>query len=128
MKCLVIDSSSANSKFISDPKSNEENTIDNEDTCKDEQLEIFSLEAALEYFKTAKEYKFIYLVYAVSKESKHFSPYSFKPVQFKNIDKNCFFTLSSKGMMSNIQNEVTFTPFSRFEEDYKNYQKLVKVS
>lgn len=112
----------------SNSKSNEENTILDENICKDDSHEVFNLETTLKYFKTAREYKFIYLVYAVSKESKYFSPYSFKPVQFKNIDKNCFFTLSNKGMMSEIQNEVTFTPLARFEEDYRIYQKLVKVS
>jgi hypothetical protein len=126
--CLVIESSIINSKSKTGYKSDQENTIYKEDMCEDDSLEIFNLETALKYFKTAREYKFIYLVYSVSKESKYFSPYSFKTVNFKNIDKNCFFTLSNKGMMSNIQNEVTFTPLEKFEEDYSNYQKLVKVS
>lgn len=47
---------------------------------------------------------------------------------FKNINKHCFFTLSNEGVMSHIHNEVRFTPFAKFEENYRCYQKLMEVS
>lgn len=95
---------------------------------KEEPPEVLNLDKTLEEFKNEKQYKFVYLVYAVNKRSKHFSPYNFKIVPFENINKRCFFTLSTEGMMSHIQNEVRFTSFARFEEDYRNYRKLMQVS
>lgn len=89
---------------------------------------MLNLDNTIEEFKRTKEYKFIYLVYAVSKTSKYFSPYSFITSPFKNVNKHCFFTLSNKGMISHIQNEERFTPFAKFEEDYRCYQKLVQVN
>jgi len=97
-------------------------------SVKEEPPEILNLDKTIEELKTATEYKFIYLVYAVSKKSKYFSPYNFKIVLFQNISKRCFFTLSNEGMLSHIQNEVTFTPFAQFEEEYRSYKKVVKVS
>jgi hypothetical protein len=85
------------------------------------------LDAALKEFKTAREYNFIYLAYAVSRESKYFTPYKFKTVEYKDIDENCYFTLSTKGIMSKIQNEVTFTLLEKYEEDYTTYKKIIKV-
>jgi hypothetical protein len=107
-----------------------DNTIveDGKMLVKEEPPEILNLDKTIEEFKTATEFKFIYLVYAVSKKSKYFSPYGFKIVLFKNINKHCFFTLSKEGMLSHIQNEVSFAPFAQFEEEYKLYKKIVKVS
>lgn len=101
---------------------------DGKTSVKEEPPEILNLDKTIEELKAATEYKFIYLVYAVSKKSKYFSPYNFKIVLFKNINKRCFFTLSNEGMLSEIQNEVTFTPFGQFEEEYRSYKKVVKVS
>lgn len=102
--------------------------IKKESIVKEEPPEILNLDATIEEFRTAKEYKFVYLIYAVDKTSKYFSPYNFVIVPFKNINKSCFFTLSNEGMMSHIQNEIIFTPFAVFENDYRRYQKLVQVN
>lgn len=107
--------------------SNESENIHDEETCKDDTFEKFNLDMVLEEFKTAREYKFIYLVYAVSRESQYFTPYNFKIVEYKNINKYCYFTLSNKGILSKIQNEETFIPLEKFEEDYYIYKKLIKV-
>lgn len=106
----------------------EDCTIVRKTSVKEEPPEILNLDKTIGELKTATEYKFIYLVYAVSKKSKYFSPYNFKIVPFQNINKRCFFTLSNEGMLSHIQNEVTFTPFEQFEEEYRSYKKVVKVS
>lgn len=95
---------------------------------KEESPEILNLDKTIEELKAATKYKFIYLVYAVNKKSKYFSPYNFKIVLFKDINKRSFFTLSNEGMLSHIENEVTFTPFAQFEEEYRSYKKVVKVS
>jgi len=95
---------------------------------KEESPETLNLDKTIEELKAATKYKFIYLVYAVSKKSKYFSPYNFKIVLFKDINKRSFFTLSNEGMLSHIENEVTFTPFVQFEEEYRLYKKVVKVS
>lgn len=117
------------SELSSDYESEKEEHKEKENTFVKEELpEILNLDEIIEEFKTSKEYKFIYLVYAVSKTSRYFSPYSFKTVMFKNINKHCFFTLSNEGVMSHIHNEVGFTPFAKFEEDYRCYQKLMEVS
>jgi len=104
------------------------NIGDGKMTVKEKPPEVLNLDKTIEEFKNAIEFKFIYLVYAVSKKSKYFSPYDFKIVLFKNINKLCFFTLSNEGMLSHIENEVTFTPFVQFEEEYRLYKKIVKVS
>jgi len=106
----------------------EDCTIVEKTSVKEEPPEILNLDKTIEELKTATEYKFIYLVYAVSKKSKYFSPYNFKIVSFQNINKCCFFTLSNEGMLSHIQNEVTFTSFAKFEEEYRSYKKVIKVS
>lgn len=103
-----------------------ENTHEDE-ACRDDAPEIFNLDMALKEFKTAKDYNFIYLIYAVSRESKYFTPYSFKIVNFEDINENCFFTLSTKGILSNIKNQVTFTSLKKFEEEYDIYKQIVKV-
>lgn len=104
------------------------NVGDGKTAVKEEPPEILNLDKTIEELKSATEFKFIYLVYAVSKKSKYFSPYDFKIVLFKNISKLCFFTLSNEGMLSHIEDEVTFTPFVQFEEEYRLYKKIVKVS
>jgi len=106
----------------------EEESFKTEEELKEEIPEILNLDQTIEEFKTAKEYKFIYLAYAVNKKSKYFSPYNFRTLPFKSIDRNCFYTLSTEGMMSHIRNEITFTPFTKFVEEYRNYQKIIKVS
>lgn len=127
MKFLASEHSESESSE-SDESGLEEKIIKDEELLKEEPPEILDLDRAIKEFKIAKEYKFIYLVYAVSKKSKYFSPYNFKIVPFKNINKNCFFTLSNKGMMSHVQDDVRFTPFTKFEEDYRYYQKIERVS
>jgi len=101
---------------------------DGKPSVKEKSPEILNLDKTIEELKAATKYKFIYLVYAVSKKSKYFSPYNFKIVLFKDINKRSFFTLSNEGMLSHIENEVTFTPFAQFEEEYRSYKKIVKVS
>lgn len=95
---------------------------------KEDNSDIIDLDQTIEEFKTAKEYKFVYLVYAVSKKSKYFTPYTFKIVPFAEVDKRCFFTLSNDGLMTNLETDVTFTTFENFEEGFRNYQKLMQVS
>lgn len=90
--------------------------------------EVLDLAKTIEEFKTAKEYKFIYLVYAVSKTSKYFTPYTFKIVSYADISTQSFFTLSNEGLMSHFETDVTFTPFANFEEDFRFYQKITQVS
>lgn len=104
------------------------NVIENDRVLREEIPELIDLNKTIEVFKAAKEYKFIYLVYAVDKTSKYFTPYRFKKVSYENINENCFFILSTKGLMSNSETDVTITPFANFEEDYRLYQKVVKVS
>lgn len=125
---ISVSKSSESESSVSDESGLEENIIKDEELFKEELPEILDLDKAIVEFKVAKEYKFIYLVYAVSKKSRYFSPYNFKIVPYKNIKENCFFTLSNKGMMSHIQNDVRFTPFTKFEEDYRYYQKIERVS
>lgn len=127
MKYLAIEQSESESSE-SDKSGLEEKIIKDTELFKEEPPKILDLDKTIDEFKTAKEYKFIYLVYAFNKKSKYFSPYNYKVVQFKNVNKNCFFTLSNEGMMSHIQNEVRFTPFDKFEEDYRYYQKIERVS
>lgn len=105
------------------------NVIENDRVVLREEIpESLDLNKIIDEFKAAKEYKFIYLVYAVSRHSKYFTPYTFRMVSFANIDKDCFFTLSNEGFMSHFETDVTFTPFANFEEDFRLYQKIVKVS
>lgn len=106
----------------------EEKITKNEELFIEKPPEILNLDKAIEEFKTAKKYKFIYLVYAASRKSKYFSPYNFKIVPFKDVKKKCFFTLSNHGMLSYIQNDVVFTPLAKFVEDYRCYQQIRKVS
>lgn len=99
-----------------------------EQNCIEEPPDVLDIDKIINEFKTVTEYRFIYLVYAANKKSKFFSPYNFKIVLFKNIDTNCFFTLSNEGFMSHIEDEITFTPFAEFEDQYTSYKKIKNVS
>lgn len=114
---------------MSDESESEESIVKTDEAyCKEEPPEVLDLDKLIDQFKTSMEYKFVYLVYVVNKKSKFFTPYCFKIVLFKNIDKHCFFTLSNEGLMSYIKDEITFTPFAEFEEQYISYKKIKDVS
>lgn len=104
------------------------NVAERDGRLQEEIPELLDLNKTIDEFKAAKEYKFIYLVYAVDKTSKYFTPYRFKMVSYENINENCFFVLSTEGLMSNQETDVTITPFANFVKDYRLYQKIVKVS
>jgi hypothetical protein len=96
--------------------------------CTEEPPVVLDLDKLIDQLKTSTEYKFVYLTYVVDKMSIFFSPYSFKMILFKNIDPQCFFTLSNEGLMSHVKDEITFTPFAEFEEQYISYKKIKDVS
>lgn len=127
-KCLATEPSELESS-VSDESESEESIVKTDEAfCKEEPPEVLDLDKLIDQFKTATEYKFVYLVYVVNKKSKYFTPYNFKIVLFKNIDTHCFFTLSNEGFMSHIEDEITFTPFAEFEEQYISYKKIKDVS
>jgi len=121
--------SSESEVSASEESESEESIVKTEEqNCKEEPPDVLDIDKIIHEFKTVTEYRFIYLVYAVNKKSKFFSPYNFKIVLFKKIDTNCFFTLSNEGFMSHIEDEITFTPFAEFEEQYTSYKKIKNVS
>lgn len=128
MECLAIELGLKKAGHSVSDESLSEQLINERHFLKNDPPEILDLDKTIEEFRRTKSYRFIYLVYAVSKKSKYFSPYSFKVVSFKNVNENCFFTLSNEGMMSHIENDVKFTSFARFEEDYKLYKQIAQVS
>lgn len=127
-KCIAVESTESEVS-ASDESEFEESIVKSEDQkCIEEPPDILDIDKIIHEFKTATEYKFVYLVYAADKKSKFFSPYNFKIVLFKNIDTHCFFTLSNEGFMSHIEDEITFTPFAEFEDQYTSYKKIKNVS
>lgn len=128
-KFLAVESSESTEVYASDESEFEESIVKSEaQNCVEEPPVVLDIDNIIHELKTATEYKFVYLVYAANKESKFFSPYNFKIVLFENIDTHCFFTLSNEGFMSHIENEITFTPFAEFEEQYISYKKIKNVS
>jgi len=121
--------SSESEVSASEESESEESIVKTEEqNCTEEPPDVLDIDNIIHELKNATEYRFVYLVYAANKKSKFFSPYNFKIVLFKNIDAHCFFTLSNEGFMSHIEDEITFTPFAEFEEEYTSYKKIKNVS
>lgn len=70
---------------------------------------------------------FIYLNYAVPKESEFFTPYSFREVSYANIDRHKYFTISRHGFTMWSKEECIFTELEEWAEEYRKYSLISKV-
>lgn len=71
---------------------------------------------------------FIYLNYAVPKESEFFTPYSFREVSYANIDRHKYFTISRHGFTMWSKEDCIFTRLEEWVEEYRKYSLISKVS
>jgi len=53
------------------------------------------------------------------RSSVNYTPYNFRIVTYDKIDSGNYSTISENGVISVIDNEATFTPLDRWEEEYK---------
>ncbi|XP_063222655.1 dynein axonemal heavy chain 6 isoform X2 [Bacillus rossius redtenbacheri] len=74
-----------------------------------------------------KRFSFVYLVHAVPSSSRYFTPYAFKVVPFKKLDRTNFLTMSSEGVTKFGPSEVIFTPLDAWEEEYDKFSKLMEI-
>ncbi|KAK9882562.1 hypothetical protein WA026_022190 [Henosepilachna vigintioctopunctata] len=70
---------------------------------------------------------FVYLTYAVPKSSELYTPYALKIVNFNEVDKTNFFTMSSKGVMQQIGNDAIYTSLEKWEAEYDMYCRLMRI-
>ncbi|XP_076764569.1 dynein heavy chain at 16F [Xylocopa sonorina] len=69
---------------------------------------------------------FFYMVYAVNRSSKYFTPYALKIVQYKDLGKT-YMTISASGVTQYSPDEMSFTPIEQWEREYIFYLKLLKI-
>lgn len=95
--------------------------------------------------RKATDGSFVYFTYAVPKSSELFNPYMLKlgsyfllicsnylkfilrVVNYREVDKNNFFTMSAKGVMQHVGSEVIFTTLDKWEAEYDMFQRLMKI-
>ncbi|CAD1473370.1 unnamed protein product, partial [Heterotrigona itama] len=69
---------------------------------------------------------FFYMIYAVDRSSKYFTPYALKVVQYKDVGK-VYMTISASGVTQHNPDEMSFTPIEQWEREYIFYLKLLKI-
>ncbi|XP_050078309.1 dynein axonemal heavy chain 6 [Anopheles maculipalpis] len=80
-----------------------------------------------ERIKHLKDNSFVFLTYAYSKNSEHFTPYSFLEVPFSKADKHEYFTVSRHGVTFWSDAENHFTELDGWLSDYRKYRKLTEL-
>nr|XP_031828293.1 dynein heavy chain 6, axonemal [Nomia melanderi] len=69
---------------------------------------------------------FFYMIYAVERSSKYFTPYALKLVHYKDVGRT-YMTISANGVTQYSPDEVSFTPIEQWEREYNFYFKLLKI-
>ncbi|XP_026666919.1 dynein heavy chain 6, axonemal [Ceratina calcarata] len=69
---------------------------------------------------------FFYMIYAVERSSKYFTPYALKIVQYKDLGEN-YMTISASGVTQYSPDEMSFTPIEQWEKEYVFYLKLLQI-
>ncbi|XP_076377925.1 dynein heavy chain at 16F [Megalopta genalis] len=69
---------------------------------------------------------FFYMIYAVERSSKYFTPYALKVVNYEDIGKT-YMTISANGVTQYSPDEVSFTPIEQWEREYHFYLELIKI-
>ncbi|CAK9798189.1 Dynein axonemal heavy chain 6 [Anthophora quadrimaculata] len=96
---------------------------------KDKDLDAPVLADQLELIRQLRENPkigFFYMVYAVERSSKYFTPYALKVVQYKDVGAN-YMTISASGVTQHSPDEMSFTPIEQWEREYMFYLKLLKI-
>uniref|UniRef100_A0A6E8VFP2 AAA+ ATPase domain-containing protein n=1 Tax=Anopheles coluzzii TaxID=1518534 RepID=A0A6E8VFP2_ANOCL len=89
---------------------------------------LIDLEALIQdRIKCLKDNSFVFLTYAYSKNSEHFTPYSFLEVPFSKADKHEYFTVSRHGVTYWSDSENHFTALDAWLADYRKYRRLTEL-
>ncbi|XP_069845209.1 dynein axonemal heavy chain 6 isoform X1 [Dipodomys merriami] len=70
---------------------------------------------------------FLYMVPAVSRSSIEYDTYNLKIVNFDNINKNDYYTISQKAVTHVYNNDVEFIEIDRWEKEYQYHKELTKI-
>ncbi|XP_058967936.2 dynein axonemal heavy chain 6 [Pocillopora verrucosa] len=70
---------------------------------------------------------FLYMTPAVDRSSIEYNPYNLKIVKHSEIDHSDYYTISFEGVTHTCDNEAEFTGLERWEKEYKDYKRLVKI-
>lgn len=70
---------------------------------------------------------YIYLTYAVPQSSEKFTPYSLKEVDYEDVDKTLYFTMSRSGVTSWSRHDKHFTNLSTWRNEYNQYCRISAV-
>ncbi|KAJ2954382.1 hypothetical protein O0L34_g2646 [Tuta absoluta] len=88
--------------------------------------EVASQQDVIDYVRAHPEVGFLYMVYAVPVENVWFTPYYLKVVPFPEINKKNYLTISPCGV-THYTNEMVFTKFDHWEQEYKIFMKLSEI-
>lgn len=78
--------------------------------------------------KDNKKLGFLYMTPRADRSSNEYSPYNLKIVPHDNIKPDDYMTISCEGVTRIYDGDTEFTDLDRWEQEYKFYCKLVKIS
>ena len=72
---------------------------------------------------------FLYLTHTYAKSSVNYNFYNVRVVNYVNCNKDEYFTIGINGVCHFCAGEeIEYTPFERFEQEYKHYLKLINLN
>ncbi|XP_055452394.1 dynein axonemal heavy chain 6 [Psammomys obesus] len=70
---------------------------------------------------------FLYMISAVPKSSIEYDTYNLKIVNYENINKNDYYTISRNAVTHICNNEIEYIEIARWEKEYLYHEKLTKI-
>ncbi|XP_066123630.1 dynein axonemal heavy chain 6 [Saccopteryx bilineata] len=70
---------------------------------------------------------FLYLVPAVPRSSIEYESYNLKVVNYENINKNDYYTISKNAVTHIYNNDIEFIEIDRWEQEYRYHRALTKI-
>ncbi|XP_055256564.1 dynein axonemal heavy chain 6 [Moschus berezovskii] len=70
---------------------------------------------------------FLYMISAVPRSSIEYDTYNLKVVNYENINKNDYYTVSKKAVTHVYNNDIEFIKIDRWEQEYLYHRELTKI-
>ncbi|KAI4587317.1 hypothetical protein MJG53_005104 [Ovis ammon polii x Ovis aries] len=70
---------------------------------------------------------FLYMISAVPRSSIEYDTYNLKVVNYENINKNDYYTISKKAVTHVYNNDIEFIEIDRWEQEYLYHRELTKI-
>ncbi|XP_065162410.1 dynein axonemal heavy chain 6 isoform X2 [Atheta coriaria] len=80
----------------------------------------------IESLRSGKIVGFVYLIFAVTRSSEHYTPYALRMVPYEQIDQKYFITMSAHGVLQCSSGEQVFTSLNKWQKEYNMYCRLMR--